>query len=36
MTDEAFDSFLDSVVNEDLTPDKQRTYAWLEGDLDLG
>lgn len=36
MTDDAFDSYLDSVVNEDLTPDKQRTYAWLEGDLDLG
>lgn len=35
-TDDAFDSYLDSVVNEDLTLDKQRTYAWLEGDLDLG
>lgn len=36
LTDDAFDSYLDSVVNEDLTPDKQRTYAWLEGDIDLG
>lgn len=36
LTDDAFDSYLDSVVNEDLTLEKQRTYAWLEGDLDLG
>lgn len=36
LTDDAFDTYLDSVVNEDLTPDKQRTYAWIEGDLDLG
>lgn len=35
LTDNAFDSYLDSVVNEDLTPDKQRTYAWLDGDLNL-
>lgn len=35
-TDDAFDDHLHSVVNEDLTSEKQRTYAWLEGDLDLG
>ncbi|HLS33159.1 MAG TPA: hypothetical protein VK039_06195 [Brevibacterium sp.] len=35
-TDDAFDGHLHSVVNEDLTSKKQRTYAWLEGDLDLG
>ncbi|WP_281873232.1 hypothetical protein [Brachybacterium paraconglomeratum] len=36
LTDDAFDTYLDSVVNEHLTQNKQRTYAWLEGDLDLG
>lgn len=36
LSDDTFDAHLDLVVNEDLTSDKQRTYAWLEGDLDLG
>lgn len=35
-TDDAFDDHLHCVVDEDLTPEKQRAYAWLEGDLDLG
>lgn len=34
-SEDAFDRFLPSVVNDDLTEDKQRTYAWLSGDLDL-
>lgn len=35
-TDDAFDDHLHCAVNEDLTSEKQRAYAWLEGDLDLG
>src|SRR5699024_10824259 len=35
-TDDAFDDHLHSVVTEDLTSEKQRAYAWLEGELDLG
>lgn len=36
MAEDAFDPFIPSVVNADLTDDKQRAYAWLAGDLDLG
>ena len=35
-SDDAFDRYLSSVVNDDPTVDKQRTYEWLNGDLDLG
>ena len=35
-SEDAFDGYLSSVVNDDLTEDKQRTYEWLNGDLDLG
>lgn len=35
-SEDAFDRYLPSVVNDDLTADKQRAYAWLSGDLDLG
>ena len=35
-SEEAFDSYLHVVVNEDSTAEKLRAYAWLEGDLDLG
>lgn len=34
-SEDGFDRYLPSVVNDDLTEDKQRTYAWLSGDLDL-
>ncbi|RLZ04482.1 hypothetical protein CWC38_00165 [Kocuria tytonicola] len=35
-SEDAFDRYLSSVVNDDPTADKQRTYEWLNGDLDLG
>ncbi|WP_249494034.1 hypothetical protein [Kocuria rhizophila] len=34
-SEDAFDRYLASVVNDDPTVDKQRTYEWLNGDLDL-
>ncbi|MFL0563809.1 hypothetical protein ACH0BM_10580 [Kocuria rhizophila] len=34
-SEDAFDRYLSSVVNDDPTVDKQRTYEWLNGDLDL-
>lgn len=33
---DAFDPYVTSAVNEDLTADKQRAYMWLQGELDLG
>lgn len=35
-SEDAFDRYLPSVVNDDLTADKHRAYEWLSGDLDLG
>lgn len=35
-SEDAFDRYLSLVVNDDPTVDKQRTYEWLNGDLDLG
>ena len=36
LTEDLVDAHLNVMVNEDLSVDKQRTFAWLEGDLDLG
>ena len=35
ISDESIDAHLHAAVNEDPTPQKQRAYAWLEGELDL-
>lgn len=35
-SEDALDRYLSSVVNDDPTVNKQRTYEWLNGDLDLG
>ncbi|MGP5071568.1 hypothetical protein ACTXI0_04080 [Arthrobacter rhombi] len=36
LTLDAFDSYLDDVLNFNLTAEKHRAYEWLTGDLDLG